>query len=193
MAVQSDVGICNLAQDLLGAAALASITAPKSTNERLYARHYPQVRDAELRKHRWHFAKQFFELTPTGDPITTDDDVLYQYQLPGGWIRAIRERYSDWTPAGGRLLSPTNGVIKVWLVMRVTEALFDPLFVDVLAGSLAARLAESVTQSNEKKADAKEYYKAALDAARVANAFELGPEGIGDDDSQYSWLAARYA
>ena len=72
MSVQSAVDICNLAQDLLGAEALGSIEAPRSANEKRYARQFPIVFDAELRKRRWNFSKAYASITPTGDPIVTD-------------------------------------------------------------------------------------------------------------------------
>lgn len=193
MPVQSDVDICNLAQDLLGADRIASITAPVSANERKYALHYPAVRDAELRKRRWNFAKEFHALTPTAPAIATGTKTLYRYNWPGSALRAIRESGSNWTPAGRQLLSEVNGTLAVWFIIVPPVATFDPLFVELLAAALAMKLCEAVTQSNEKKKDAGEAYEKARREAGAANAFELGPENIADDDSVFSWVQARYS
>ncbi len=75
----NDVDVCNIAQTLLGAEALGSITPPSTVNERRYHRIYDTFVDAELRKRRWNFAKSYHSLTPTGLPIVTDRQTLYRY------------------------------------------------------------------------------------------------------------------
>lgn len=192
--MQTAVDICNVAQILLGAEMLASIDAPVSTNEKRYAKMYPLVRDGELRKHRWNFSKRLIVLTPTGAPIEADRERYYRYQLPETCLHPVRESHSRWVPSGkGQVLWEDNGELKIWIVERVLEAYFDPLFASMVACKLAERLCEAITQSNEKKAVALEQYKADRDAARIANAFEVGPENIADDDSRFSWVQSRYA
>lgn len=193
MSVQSDVDVCNLAQDMLGAEALASIDAPRTANEKRYARQYPVVRDAELRKRRWNFAKRLFVLTPTGAPLATDQDILYRYNWPGEAVRAVRESGTDWVVSGRQVLSTTNGQLKVWFIIRTEAAEMDDLFVVMLAAALASALCEAVTQSNEKKADAKSTYETARREAGAVNAFEIGPEKISADDAAFSWVSERYA
>lgn len=193
MSVQSDVDICNLAQDMLGAEALASIDAPRTANEKRYARNYPVVRDAELRKRRWNFAKRLYALTPTGMPLVTDRDILYRYNWPGEAVRAIRESGTGWVVSGRQILSTTNGTVKAWFIVRTEAAEMDDLFVTMLAAALASALCEAVTQSNEKKKDAKETYEMARREAGAINAFEIGPEKIADDDAAFSWVNERHA
>lgn len=65
---------------------------------------------------------------------------------------------------------------------------FDALFVEALACRLAVELAEEITQSNTKKADAAQQYRAALAEARRANAIERAYQIPATDD----WLLARY-
>ena len=187
------VDICNIGQDLLGAEALASIDAPRSANEKRYARSYPIYLDSELRKRRWLFAKEFAVITPTGDPIETDTKRLYRYEFPAGALRVLRESGSEWVVSGRQLLSETNGEIRVWYIARKLEGFFDPNFCVMLGAKLAEVLCEAVTQSNEKKADAKERYQQAMRDAAMSNAFEIGPQNIADDDSKFSWVQSRYA
>ena len=186
------VEICNIGQTLLGAEALASIDAPRSANEKRYALNYPLYLDSELRKRRWNFAKELHPLTPTGDPIVTDTATLYRFQWPGNALKAIRESGSLWVPSGRQLLAETNGILRVWFIVRPPEAQFDPNFCIMLGAKLAEVLCEAVTQSNEKKADAKERYREAKNDAAASNAFEIGPELIAEDDSKFSWVQSRY-
>lgn len=193
MTVSSEVEICNLAQDILGAEAIASINAPRSANEKRYARQYPVQRDAELRKRRWNFSKYLATITPTGEPIQTDRTLLYRYEWPVNALRAIRESGSMWIPGGRQLLSETNGTLRVWFIVVPPVGDFDALFVPMLAAKLAEVLCEAVTQSNEKKKDATEKYEMARREAAAANAFEIGPEVIASDDASFSWVQSRYA
>lgn len=193
MAIQSDVDICNLAQDLLGAEALASIDAPRSANEKRYARNYPVIRDAELRKRRWNFAKELAIMTPVGTPMYDGRNTYYRYNLPGDCIRPIRQGVDDWISKGAQLLWTTSGTLRVWYTARKAAALMDPLFQQMLAAALAMELCEAVTQSNEKKADAANKYELVRREAGSANAFEIGPEKIADDDSAFDWVQSRYA
>lgn len=188
----NDVDVCNIAQKLLGAEELGSIAPPRTADEKRYAAIYDTYRDGELRKRRWNFAKQLFQLTPTGSPITTDTETLYRFQWPNTAVRAVRESGSIWKPSGRQLLADAQ-TLKVWFICRTPAAEFDPLFSIMLAAKLAETLCEAITQSNEKKAVAKEQYETARREAGAANAFEIGPEDIAADDSKFSWVQSRNA
>ena len=64
----------------------------------------------------------------------------------------------------------------------IPPADFDPLFVDVLAARLAVDTAEAITQSNSKKAEAKDAYKEAVRDAGRANGFETQPSYAPDGE-----------
>lgn len=187
---QNDVDVCNIAQKLLGAEELGSIAPPRTVNEKRYAAIYETYRDAELRKRRWNFAKQFFQLTPTGDPIVTDNATLYRFQWPNNAVRVIRESGSIWIPSGRQLLADAQ-TLKVWFICSTSAAEMDPLFAVMFACKLAETLCEAITQSNEKKKTAAEQYEMARREAGAANAFEIGPEDIAADDSKFSWVQSR--
>lgn len=188
---QSDIGICNLALAKLSAEPIASIAAPVKPNEKLMALLYPQRRDAELRKHRWLFSLQRLRLTPSGT-TTAGDPFLTIFQMPNAALRAVRERDTCWTVQGRSLLDPSTTYIDVQFVMQTSPSLFDPLFVDAVTCALAFQACEKVTQSNEKKKDLAEEYREAMDIAKKANAFEVGPEAwVADDSTSYTWEQAR--
>lgn len=187
--------ICNLGLDKLGAEPIQSLAAPVKPNEKLLARQYPHWRDAELRRHRWLFSIETARLTPVGDPLTIGPDgTLYYYQMPNAALRAVRRVGATWTVTSGRrLLDPSSTYIDVPFVMRREPADMDELFVEVLASRLAFECCEKISQSNEKKKDLWQQYQSALSEAKLANAFERGPEAWVEQDTneQYAWEQAR--
>lgn len=191
MPAQSAEAICNLALDKLAADPISNIAAPVKPNEKLLARQYPHQRDAELRKHRWLFAMGVVRLTPSTFIQNDQDDKLYVYQMPTNALRAVRIAGTTWIVRGRTLLDPSSTYIDAKFIYSVAPALMDDLFIEAVASKIALVCCEKVTQSTEKKQDCKDDYKAAIDAARVANAFEVGPESYDSNDDSYSWLTAR--
>lgn len=186
----TNVDICNLALDLLGAQRITRIDAPSNVRERFFALQYPQQRDVMLRKHRWHFAKVTVRLPRTGDnPV---EPKRYSYDLPTNCLFVPPHKTNAiWEIRGRRLVSEVDKPIDVLIIQRIGEDQFDPLFVNALAAQLAMIGCEAITQSNEKKQDAQNAYRMAMAEARQANAFELGAEKIEDDDGSFSWVTGR--
>ena len=190
----TDVDICNLGLGIIGASTqVVTLAQPKNVNETRCARFYPQRRDAELRKYRWNFAKRWQQMNAP-DPAKVHPRFKNAYPLPTSpWcLRIIRQAHDggsvDWTVEGRHVFTDLSAGWWLPFIARVPEAEFDPLFVDVLAASMALILAEPVTQSNTKKADAREAYREALAAAKSANTFEVEPE----QDQPDSWELSRY-
>lgn len=195
MAFQSDVGICNLALDKLGADPIASIAAPKTPNERLFARKYPHHRDLLLRKHRWLFSMDYAALTVLGTPktITGPDgpNTLTAYQMPIKAVRAVRESGTTWVVRGRTLVDPCSTGITAKFVFQTAEALFDETFIEVFACALAFDCCEKVTSSNAKKQDLAAELVIAYAEARKINAFEVGPESYEMNDDAFSFISSR--
>jgi hypothetical protein len=73
-------------------------------------------------------------------------------------------------------------------VKKVTDPnIMHPLFRDALSALMAATMCERITQSNVKKADAKQAYKDAIMEARRVNALQRQPEESADA----SWISGR--
>jgi len=193
MPVHSPESICNLACDKLGAdTTLTNIAAPVKPNERLLARQYFHLRDVELRKHRWLFALEVHALTPIGSPLVNDlDGTLYVYNWPTNALRPVRESGSTWQSRARKILDASSTGVTVKFIMQVVPALFDDLFAEALASRIAEVCCEKITQSTDKKEMMQNDYKTAIDSARRANGFELGPEPLYGNDDTYDWLTER--
>ncbi len=80
--------------------------------------------------------------------------------------------------------SPLN----VRCVMDIEEVpLFSASFIEALACKMAWEMCEQLTQSNTKKQDCKDQYKAAISEARKQNAIQKVPQQIVED----SWITVR--
>lgn len=195
MAALSDVDICNLAQQKLGASdPIGSIVSPQGTAARAYATLYPHYRDVELRGRRWRFALAEEHAVPLLAGRTTDDSYPYRYSLPANSLRVIRDKLDRYKQVGQELWSQTGAAtLKIdYIRSDVESGYFDPNFVEVLACRLAYERCEKATQSNTKKQELRAMWKEAIAVAGQLNAFITGPETYGEDDGQYSWLTERY-
>ncbi|MBL0245974.1 MAG: hypothetical protein IPQ22_19025 [Rhodoferax sp.] len=86
------------------------------------------------------------------------------------------------------ILTNEGTVLNLRYVARITdEAAFDELFVDMLACKIAWHCCETITQSNQKKADVMAEYKEARAEARRINAFEQA----SPQEPEPPWLTAR--
>lgn len=189
---QTDEGICNLALDKLGATSLINtLIAPVTPNERLFVRIFPQYRDEELQKRVWLCATRIAKLTRTGDPLEGEEQP-YGYQLPTDFIRAVRNDGDTWTRRGNMLWSDVDGGLRLEYVARITAGEMDPLLAGVIAARLAIEACEPVTQSNEKKKFADQWYADQVQEAGKVNAFQREAENISDSDEGYSWVTGRW-
>lgn len=195
MAALSDVDICNLAQQKLGAAdPISSLSAPQGVAARAYAILYPHYRDVELRGRRWRFAMVEDHAVPLLPGDAADGDYPYRYGVPTNALRVVRDKFDRYKQVGQEIWSATGGLtLKIdYIRGDVETGYFDPNFTEVLACRLAYERCEKATQSNTKKQELRAMWKEALLVAGQMNAFITGPETYGEDDSQYSWLTERY-
>lgn len=196
----SEVSICNRALQILGA---DPITALSESNDRSRALTiaYSAVRDAELERRNWRFAIKRDSLAALADtPIA---DYAYQYQVPNDFLRLIHggdlvpyPNTSDyrgssdalWSREGDRILTDLGAPLSIRYIAKITDvSMYSPSFCEALAARIAVEIAERLTQSSSKKADAMAAYKQAIREATKSNAFDQAPESIGDG----SWVTAR--
>jgi hypothetical protein len=117
------------------------------------------------------------------------------FPLPADCLRILPSaRHVDWTIENingvSHILTNEGTVIYLRYVARITdEAAFDELFVDMLACKIAWHCCETITQSNQKKADVMAEYKEARAEARRINAFEQA----SPQEPEPPWLTARRA
>ncbi|MCK5133511.1 MAG: hypothetical protein KAR40_15330 [Candidatus Sabulitectum sp.] len=191
------VKIINFGLSKLGASRVSTIAPPKTNLERYMADNYSQWRDEELAANRWHFAMEYVQLTLTGDPVTGAGSAKpNRYQMPNDAIRPIREKGQDWERRG-RYLYSAYEELTVKFILRVSEDVYDPMFVAVLSHKVAKESVEYVTQSNSKEVARVQGYNEAIKKALKVNAFLKGSESVAGENDQapgedpYSWVTSR--
>lgn len=187
----SEVSICNLALQKLGAIRITALT-DNSRNARAVAACYEQMRDRELRAHVWNFAKSRAQLAASGTAPAFDFNSAFP--VPSDFLRLNLPNHIqlDWTLElhEGQLAILTNdsAPLNIPYIAKITDpTLFDPLFVEALACKIAANCCEEITQSNEKKKDAAQEYKDVMSEARHTNAIE----NIAQEPPIDTWDQAR--
>ena len=193
------VGICNLALQRLGAKSITSL-AEDSTAGRECNRVYNHARDSELRSHPWSFARTRAQIA--ADSTAPSFGFANAFSLPSDYVRLLPARSVantsvtlggidasiDWQIEGRKILTNDKSRLDIVYLKTVTDPNdFDTLFVDLLVSRIAMDVAEKVTQSNTKKANAEGRYKVAKDEAKKANAFERPPQEAPED----TWVLAR--
>lgn len=188
----SEVSICNLALQKLGAGRITALTE-NSNNARQVNACYEALRDKELRVHPWNFAVTPATLTPSAT-APADPNYGYAFPLPADCLRLLLPNRSqlDWNIVRHQnaraILTNDGDSISIRYIARVTDPNeFDPAFVDMLACKIAENCCEQITQSNDKKADVQQQYKLAKADARMLDAFEDEPL----DAPESGWETAR--
>ena len=198
MASETEIG--NAALLKLGAARIAALTDDNDRARTLNAR-YNQVREAELRRHRWKFS-----LARTTLPaLATTPDFGYdlEYQVPTGFLALVQVGVYDvstdltdyrsapiapYSLEGRKILTDFTAPLSVRYVTNVTDvATMDTAFREALASRLAYECCERITGKTTKRQLAMADYKLAVREAIKANAIESPPKQISDD----TWVTAR--
>ena len=191
----SQVSIVNRALIMLGEQPILLLT-DNVKQARTMAALFDDTRDAEIRAHRWKFAMRRTRLSALVE--TPDWGYQLQYELPANFIglvqvneiylRAGVKQRAPWAIEGRRLLTDLPAPLAVRYVARVTDtAIFDPLFVDVLACRLAMEACEAQTQSDTKFQRVAQMYDQALRLAIRQDSVEAPPDELPDG----TWLQSR--
>lgn len=187
----SNVSICNLSLQKLGAARIAAL-AEASKNARECNACFEHLRDSELRANKWKFSLKRAILAAS----STQPAFYYNaaFPLPNDCLRPIFPPILglDWKVENHEdvpsLMTNDGGSIELRYIAKVTDpTLFDPLFIEALACKIALHLCEALTQSNTKKEAAERAYLYSIREAKRINAIEIGRQIQPVDE----WLAAR--
>ncbi len=188
---QSEVSICNLGLQKLGAARIVALSE-NSRNAKSVSACYEAQRDNELRKYLWNFAKRRASLAASS--VAPAFTFANAFPVPVDFLRLIKRPWigQDWTielhEGAIAILTNDSAPLDLRYIAKVTNAaLFDPSFVEMLACKIAWHTCEDITQSNTKKAALQEEYQYHRAEARRTNAFEVLPQEEPEDN----WLAAR--
>jgi len=198
MASQTD--IVNTALTLLGEGRVMSIDDDLKQARDAKAV-YDIVLNSLLGGYTWSFAKTRAQLPAlVGAPAF---EFGSRFQLPADCMRLVmvgdvyvgvdltdyRSMPSELYAIEGReILTDYGSPLNIKYIKRVVDTnLYPPNFVSVFAAKLAATLAESLTQSETKQARAEDRLAKELALAVRANAIELPPVKLPDDE----WVMSR--
>lgn len=187
----SEVSICNRGLQILGARRIVDLS-DDNKNARACNTAYEPRRDAMLRAHPWRFATTRAQLA--ADATAPAFGRARAFTLPTDCLRVLppypEEAWADrdWIEEGGKIYTNDSAPLNVRYVQRVTDPnQMDPLFREALAADLAYHLCEEITQSNTKKAEARDARNDALSEARRTSAI-TGVAILAPDDT---WITAR--
>lgn len=190
----SVIQIANRALTKLGSARIISLD-DDNKQARAVKSCYEDLRDDELRSHRWSFAMKRTSLP--ADTTAPAFGFTYQYTLPADFLRldmvndefpaVVMDNYigaetNDYAIEGNKILANIAAPLKVRYIARIEDpGQYDVLFREALACRIAAELCEDLTQSNQKRELAWQEYKQAVSKAIRTNAIEKPPVMPPDD------------
>lgn len=196
----SQVEIVNYALTLLGQDRILSIDDDLKAAREAKAV-YSIVRDALLAGYTWSFAK-----TRASIPASVTVPAFQfanTYPLPVDCLRIImigdiyvgadltdyrNTPVEEYAIEGREILTDLPAPLKLRYIKQVTDTTqFSANFSESLGCSLAERLAEPVAQSETKRDRATVAFKDSISKAVRANAIELAPQKLADDE----WILSR--
>jgi len=196
----SVIQVANRALTKLGSARITSLSDDVKA-ARSISSCFEDLRDDELRAHRWQFAMKRTTLAALSTAPAFGYN--YQYALPSDFLRidmvddrfpaAIMDNYIDaeyleWTLEGNVILTDIAAPLKLRYIAQMTDpTLWDENFREALASRLAMEIAEDLTQSESKKASAAKDYDRAIRQAIRINSIER-PAVMPPDNS---WVISR--
>lgn len=191
----SRVAIANLALQKLGAKRISSLTED-SANARSMNAAFDLMRDAELQRYTWGFAKRRASVAADADQTTWGQ--WNRFSVPGDFLCLIRDDETgqavDWRIESGEegtgkfIVTADASPLEFPYIARIEDAgQYDPLFVEALACRLALQTCQEITQSTAKEDRIQVQYDTAIAEARRINAIEKPAQDFPEDD----WLNAR--
>lgn len=196
----SVIQIANRALTKLGAARIISL-GDDNKQSRAVLSCFDDLRDDELRSHRWSFAMKRTSLA--ADSEAPAFGFTYAYTLPADFLRldlvndefpaVVMDNYigmetNEYTIEGNKILANMAAPLKLRYIARIEDPnQMDVNFREALSCRIAAELAEDLTQSNQKRELAWNEYKQAVSRAIRTNAIEKPPMMQGDNQ----WIMSR--
>lgn len=190
----SEIAIYNMALDLLEEEAAVDPQDDRAP-VRWLNRNYAPTRDSLLRQHPWNFAIRRIAL-----PELQDRPAFgwrHQYQMPADTLRILpitdsgefNGRPVPHVIEGLRILTNQPLTLKARYVRRVENtANFDPIFVELLATTLAMKMAHWMTGKRTLMETLTMMLREINENARLLDALEGTPEAVADND----WIDARF-
>lgn len=196
----SAVEIANIGLTLLGSDRIASIDDEVKAAREIKAI-FDTTRDALLAGYDWSFAKTRTTLPALAS--TPAHGFGLEYQMPSDCLRLvfIGSHYvgvdltdyrgspvEEYTIEGRKILTDLGAPLPIVYIKRVTDtAQFQANFVQAFGARLAMNVCEAITQSDTKADRVEREFMRQISLAIRANAIELPPKKLADDE----WLLSR--
>lgn len=183
--------IANLAAVRMGADRMLSLDDDREVARTIKAV-FAIERQATLRDGQWNFAMQRAGLPALSDPAPFQ--FTHVYQLPAGCLKLVEVLNAatecDWQVEGRRILANVAGPLWVRYVADVPQLpMWDVSAAEALALRLAWKCGRRIAGSAYDEAAGEAEYRAAISAARRADAHENPPVA----QAESSWIDARHA
>lgn len=186
--VPDDLAITNIALGLIHESPIGNMDDPGKT-ARAARTHYPILRGAVLRRHRWNMAIRRVRLALSDDTAAQDEVWPYDFVLPVDCLAVTAvvdpgtlDSRTNYTSGSVRYkvegyhlkteISPCD------IVYKGIPTQYEDNFKLVLAANLAIHLALAIANSAGKAQIARQLAAEYLKDARIANAIETTPEVI---------------
>lgn len=193
----SNVSICNMALARIEAKAQIQSLTQAGREAKFCNTFFEHCRDMLLQRMQPSWAMKRAALSDLGSP---PDEWSYRYAYPSDCLLAveivnladrnkrIKFEIADNDGASSVILTDEDDAV-LWYVRTITNpSVFDPLFIDALAWSLAAEIAMPLTADGDRKKLAEQKMVAAIMSAAASS----GNEGrIEATDVLPSWLTDR--
>lgn len=196
----SVIQVANRALTKLGSARITSLSDDVKA-ARSISSCFDDLRDDELRAHRWQFSMKRTTLAALAD--APEFGYQYQYAVPSDFLRIdmvddrfpaavmdnyIDEEYLEWTLEGNVILTDIGSPLKLRYIAQVIDpSAWDSNFREALASRIAMEICEDLTQSDTKKTAAANDYKRAITQAIRVGSIEKPPVTPPDN----TWIISR--
>jgi hypothetical protein len=196
----SVIQVANRALTKLGANRITSLSDDVKA-ARSIASCFEDLRDDELRAHRWQFSMKRTSLAALSS--TPAFGYNLQYALPPDFLRLdmINDEYpsvvldnyigaetQDYMIEGNLILTDIAAPLKLRYIARIEDPTnWDVNFREAMASRIAMEICEDLTQSDTKKQAAANDYKRAITQAIRTNSIEKPPSTPPDN----TWIISR--
>lgn len=190
----SAVAIANRALQKLGASRIESFEQDHP-NARSMKTVYAPTRDRLMRRYAWNFAIR--RASVAADATETLWGGLNRFLKPNDFARLLRDTEAgsnednnrhNWQIEGNYIITSDDAPLEFRYLAKIEDtALFDPIFDEYLATTMAYEACEDITGSSQKRDLLKMDMQDILLEARQSNAFENDADVPLEDD----WLLAR--
>lgn len=187
----SETSIVNSALRKLGVERVVSLTAGNK-RARVCGEVYPRLRDDELRRHVWNFAKAKAQLAKTSTAPVSGYDTAYE--LPADFIRVVGvwgDKIENYAPAyeivRNTIQCDVSEMFLTYIRLVTDTNLMDALFRGALAYRIAMETALALEGTEVARTVLERGYTSRIIGARSVDAIEDYPERMPDSP----WITRR--